>query len=165
MYKEELSIISQAVLNEIEGYEFYRLAANQSTSAGTKEAFLELANEELKHADYLKKLWSKLSGGDEITIEEILESGVEIPSPEIYRWDKTDKNNASVAMSIFGIGIQMEKSSIEFYEDAKSKLKSATSKALFDLLISWEKVHLKQFTEQYSLLKEDWWAEQGFAPF
>jgi rubrerythrin len=165
MYKEELSIISQAVLNEVEGYEFYKLAASQATSSGTKEAFLELANEELKHADYLKKLWSKLSSGDEITIEEILGTGIEIPSPEIYRWDKTDKSNASVAMSVFGIGIQMEKSSIEFYEDAKPKVTSDASKGLFDLLIGWEKVHLKQFTEQYSILKEDWWAEQGFAPF
>lgn len=165
MYKEELSIISQAVLNEVEGYEFYKLAANQATSANTKEAFLELANEELKHADYLKKLWRKLSDGGEIEIEQILESKIEIPSPDIYRWNKVDKNNASVAMSVFGIGIQMEKSSIEFYEAAKSKLKSEASKSLFDILISWEKVHLNQFIEQYDILKEEWWNEQGFAPF
>jgi len=165
MYKEELSIISQAVLNEVEGYEFYKLAANQATSPGTKEAFLELANEELKHADYLKTLWSKLSNGDNFTIDDILESGIAIPSPEIYRWEKVDKSNASVAMSVFGIGIQMEKSSIEFYENAKSKVSSKESKDLFDILIGWEKVHLNQFTEQYDILKEDWWAEQGFAPF
>lgn len=165
MYKEELSIISQAVLNEIEGYEFYKMAGNQASSEGTKEAFLELANEELKHADYLKKLWSKLSGGDEVKIEDIIESGIEIPSPEIYRWDKIDKNSTSVAMSIFGIGMQMEQGSINFYENAKKKVKSQASVELFDLLIGWEKIHLKQFSEQYSLLKEDWWAEQGFAPF
>ncbi|WP_313343334.1 ferritin family protein [Sedimentibacter sp.] len=165
MYKEELSVISQAILNEIEGFEFYNLAANQSATAGTKEAFLELANEELKHADYLKKLWKKLSDGNEVKIEDIIGSGIDIPSPEIYRWDKIDKNSSSVAMSIFGIGMQMEKSSIDFYEEAKSKLSSQASKDLIDLLISWEKVHLNQFSNQYSLLKEDWWAEQGFAPF
>ena len=32
-------------------------------------------------------------------------------------------------------------------------------------ILKWEKVHLEQFTNQYNLLKEDWWAEQGFAPF
>lgn len=165
MYKEELSIISQAVLNETEGYEFYKLASNQAASEGTKEAFLELANEELKHADYLKKLWSKLSDGDEVKFDDILESGIEIPSPEIYRWDKVDKSSASVAMSVFSIGMQMEQSSIDFYEDAKNQVSSQASKELFDLLIGWEKVHLKQFSEQYNILKEDWWAEQGFAPF
>ncbi len=165
MYKEELAIISQAVLNEIEGYEFYKLAGSQAATEGTKEAFLELANEELKHADYLKKLWSKLSGGGEIKIGDILETGIKIPSPEIYRWDKIDKSSASVAMSVFGIGMQMEQSSVDFYEQAKSKVTSQAGKELFDLLIGWEKVHLKQFTEQYNILKEDWWAEQGFAPF
>ena len=165
MYKEELSIISQAVLNEIEGYEFYKLASNQASTDGTKLAFQELANEELKHADYLKKLWDKLSNGGDVSIQDIIESGIEIPSPEIYRWDKIDKSNTSVAMSIFGIGMQMEQSSINFYEDAKNKVTSQASKELFDLLVGWEKIHLKQFGEQYSILKEDWWTEQGFAPF
>ena len=165
MYKEELSIISQAVLNEVEGYEFYKMASSQAVSEGTKEAFLELANEEMKHADYLKRLWKQLSGGGEVKIEEILEKGIVVPSPEIYRWNKVDKSNASVAMSVFGIGIQMEQSAIKFYEEAKEKVSSKASKELFELLISWEKVHLMQFSEQYSILKEDWWADQGFAPF
>jgi rubrerythrin len=165
MYKEELSIISQAVLNEIEGYEFYKLAGNQATSEGSKEAFLELANEELKHSDYLKKLWSELNNGNEVNLEDILETGIKIPSPEIYRWDKVDKNSTSVAMSVFGIGMQMEQSSVDFYKNAKTKVLSPASKELFDLLIQWEKSHLKQFTEQYNILKEDWWAEQRFSPF
>ena len=165
MYKEELSIISQAILNETEGFDFYNLAASQASNAGTKEAFIELANEELKHADYLKKLWKNLSEGNEFSLEDIVESGIEIPSPEIYRWDKVDKSSSSVAMSIFGIGMQMEQSSIDFYEDAKNKLTSQASKDLMNLLISWEKVHLDQFSRQYALLKEDWWSEQGFAPF
>lgn len=165
MYKEELSIISQAVLNEIEGYEFYKMAGSQAVSEGTREAFTELANEELKHAEYLKKLWNHLSGGSDIKIEDILENGIVIPSPEIYRWSKVEKSSTSVAMSVFGIGMQMEQSSIAFYEEAKDKMKSKASKDLFDVLISWEKVHLQQFSEQYSILKEDWWADQGFAPF
>lgn len=165
MYKEELAIIAQAILNEVEGYEFYMMASERSTSEGTKEAFVELANEEMKHAEYLRKLWSQISNGGDIKIDNILDSGVVIPSPEIYRWDKVSKNDTSVAMSVFGIGMQMEKSSIDFYENAKEKVKSSASKELFDILLGWEKVHLLQFSEQYGILKEDWWAEQGFAPF
>ncbi|HHZ00029.1 MAG TPA: ferritin family protein [Sedimentibacter sp.] len=165
MYKEELAIISQAVLNEMEGYEFYKMAGDQAKTQGNKEAFMRLANEELKHAEYLKKLWTSLSNGGELKIEEILSSGIDIPSPEIYRWDKVDKAYATLAMSIYGIGMQMEKNSIDFYEDAKKKVSSESSLGLFDLLIKWEKIHLEQFTNQYQLLKEEWWAEQQFAPF
>jgi rubrerythrin len=165
MYKEELAIISQAVLNEMEGYEFYKMAGDQAKTQGNKEAFNHLANEELKHAEYLKKLWAALSDGGELKIEDILSSGIEIPSPEIYRWDKVDKAFATLAMSIYGIGMQMEKNSIDFYEDTKKKFSSKSSIDLFDLLIKWEKVHLDQFTNQYQILKEEWWAEQQFAPF
>jgi rubrerythrin len=165
MYKEELEIISQAVLNEMEGYEFYKMAGEQATAQGTKEAFMSLANEELKHSEYLNKLWTVLSDGGEINVEQILFAGITIPSPEIYRWDKTNKLYATKEMSIFGIGMQMEKGSIDFYEEAKNKVKSKSSKDLFDILIKWEKVHLDQFTNRYNMLKEEWWAEQRFSPF
>jgi rubrerythrin len=162
---DETSDETVQVLNEMEGYEFYKMAGDQAKTQGNKEAFNHLANEELKHAEYLKKLWAALSDGGELKIEDILSSGIEIPSPEIYRWDKVDKAFATLAMSIYGIGMQMEKNSIDFYEDAKKKFSSKSSIDLFDLLIKWEKVHLDQFTNQYQILKEEWWAEQQFAPF
>jgi rubrerythrin len=165
MYKDELSIISQAVLNEVEGSEFYKMASKQAVSTGVKEAFLELSMEETKHVTYLKELWNKLSGGGELNIDGISEAGIKIPSPAIYKWGKIEKEDKSMAMSAFSIGMQMEKDSITFYEDAKTKVSSKVSKDLFDILINWEKVHLLQFEKQYEILKGDWWDEQGFAPF
>lgn len=163
MYKEELDIISQAILNEIEGYEFYKMAANQAGTRGSEQAFLELANEELKHVEYLKALFNKIKNNDEDDIRLALESTP--PSPNIYNWEKVDKEYTSLAMSVFGIGIQMEKSSIEFYEDAKSKISFEEGRKLFDILIKWEKVHLEQFTNQYNIYKNAWWVDQSFAPF
>lgn len=165
MYKDELAIISQAILNEVEGREFYLMASSQAASKGTKEAFLELANEERKHEEYLKKLWNELSGGSELDIESALDSGIEIPSPNIYHWGKVDEDSLSSTMSVFSIGMQMEQDSVKFYEDAISKLSSRAGKELFELLIKWENVHLTQFNEQYKLLKEEWWSYQEFSPF
>lgn len=163
MDKKELNIISQAILNEVEGYEFYKMAANQAGTGESKEAFLELANEELKHIEYLKALFDKIKDGESDNIKLALESTP--PSPEIYKWENIDNEYNSLAMSVFGIGIQMEKDSIEFYEDAKKKTKYDEAKQLFDILIQWEKVHLDQFVEQYEKHQNNWWAEQNFAPF
>lgn len=162
MYKEELDVISQAILNEVEGYEFYRMAANQAGTNESKEAFLELANEELKHVEYLKALFNKIKDNND-DIKLAFEATP--PSPDIYNWKKVDKEYTSLAMSVFGIGIQMEKASIEFYENAKLKTNIDEARRLFDLLIKWEKVHLDQFTEQYNKHKTNWWSDQGFAPF
>ena len=87
------------------------------------------------------------------------------PSPNIYKWDKLDKDLTSLAMSVFSIGIQMEKDAVDFYKKAKESTKLEEARELYDLLIKWEKVHLDQFTEQYEIYREDWWADQGFAPF
>lgn len=163
MLKEELNIISQAILNEVEGYEFYRMAANQAGTGDSKEAFMALANEELKHVEFLEALFNKVKSGHEDDLKLAFE--VNPPSPDIYNWEKVDKEYTSMAMSVFGIGIQMEKDSIEFYENAKAKTQIKEAKKLYDLLIKWERVHLEQFTEQYNIYKEDWWADQGFAPF
>lgn len=163
MNKEELNIISQAILNEVEGYEFYKMAANSAGTGESKEAFLELANEELKHVEFLKALFERIKNDNADDIKLALETSP--PSPNIYNWNKVDKEFTSLAMSVFSIGIQMEKDSILFYEDAKSRTKYDEAKKLFDLLIKWEKVHLEQFEEQYTMHKENWWADQSYAPF
>lgn len=163
MYKDEIEIIKQGIINEIEGYEFYKMAANQAGTGESKEAFLELANEELKHVEYLKALFNKIKNDNEDDIK--LALGASPPSPDIYNWEKVDKEFTSLAMSVFSIGIQMEKDSIGFYEAAKEKTKLEEAKKLFDLLIKWEHVHLEQFTEQYNRHKNNWWADQSFAPF
>ena len=99
MYKEELDIISQAILNEVEGYEFYRMAANQAGTSESEEAFLELANEELKHVEYLKALFNKIKDNKDDDIKLALEATP--PSPDIYNWKKVDKEYNSLAMSVF----------------------------------------------------------------
>lgn len=163
MIKKELDVIAQAMLNEIEGYEFYKLAANQIGTGESKDAFMELANEELKHVQYLKALFNSLKENKDDDLKLAFES--KPPSPDIYNWKKVDRQYSDLAMSVFGIGIQLEKASIEFYEDAKAKTEFKEAKELYDLLIEWEHVHLEQFTDQYNIYKEDWWYDQGFAPF
>lgn len=162
MLKEELNAIKQAIIHEVEGYEFYRLAAEQAKNTESKEAFMELAKEELKHADYLKELFDKIQQGDEAFTLAFL---ADPPSPNIFNWDKVDGQYTSMAMSVFGIAIQLEKDSIIFYEKAFENSKFEEAKKLYQLLIKWEKVHLDQFTKQYEIYKEEWWSAQEYAPF
>lgn len=163
MYKEELDVISQAILNEVEGYEFYKMAAERIGKGDSKEAFLMLAEEELKHVKFLEDLMEQIKDSESAEIYLTYESNP--PSPDIYKWEKIDKENTSLAMTVYGIGINMEKDSIDFYEKAKKNTKFEEAKELYDLLIRWEKVHLSQFEEQYEIYRREWWADQNFAPF
>jgi len=73
MNKEELKTIKQAIINENEGYEFYKMVSKDTNSEEAKKAFLELAEEELKHVKWLKDLFTKLKDNtmDSIDLKEI----------------------------------------------------------------------------------------------
>ena len=162
MKKDELAVLSQAILNEVEGYEFYTMAASNSKGE-SKDAFLQVAEEEKKHAEYLRDLSDKLTNSD----EEKLQFAYELnpPSPEIYKWEKLDVKEASLAMTVFSIGMQMEKDAIKFYTEARDKTEVDELREIYQILIKWEEVHLNEFTQQYNVYKNEWWAEQNFAPF
>ncbi|MFR4400786.1 MAG: ferritin-like domain-containing protein [Peptococcus niger] len=159
--KDIENIINQAILNEVEGAQFYRMAASQNANPEAIEALNKLAEEEVAHIEYLRQFSKEVAGGT-ITVDGALSANV--PSPEIYSWGKMDKQNLNLALSVFSVGMQMERDSIAFYEDAKKQVDDPQAKKVFDELIKWEKVHLDQFAAQYEIYKQEWWADQGFSP-
>lgn len=163
MNKKELAYIKQAIINEIEGYEFYKLAASQSEGSDTKATFLELAEEERKHVVWLQDLYKKIEDGTTSAID--LED-VEAPkSPHLFEWNKLDRENPSTVLSVFGIALQLEKSSYEFYDEMSKSTTDEKCIELFKILCAWEKSHYNMFDKEYNALKDEWWSEQGFAPF
>ena len=163
MNESEIKIIKQALINEVEGHEFYKMAAGNAPTAEAKAAFLELAEEELQHIVWLKELFNAIK--NEATDTFNMANVVEAHSPNIFNWENTDRKTAQLAISVFGIGIQMERSAVEFYKKASDDAKSPVVKELFRKLTVWEQVHMSEFSNQYEKLKEEWWNDQEFAPF
>lgn len=112
-----LEIVAQAVQNEVEAYEFYMFISKTFPSDLTQGAFEKLALEEQQHIDYLKGL---MTSPEEL--DNLQKAVEEAESPGIYTWDKALQADTGLAMSVFSIAMQMEKDSIAFYEDAKTKL-------------------------------------------
>ncbi|SCZ82026.1 ferritin-like domain-containing protein [Acidaminobacter hydrogenoformans] len=163
MKDQELKIIQTAIINELEGYEFYKMAHEKTEDPSVKAAFLTLAEEEKKHIDWLKELFEKVRDSDEDVLK--LSMMDNPPSPDIFKWENLDRTSASLAVSVFGIGIQMERMSVEFYENAAKRSEITAARSLFDTLAKWEKVHLDMFSSEYDKLQNTWWVDQGFAPF
>lgn len=162
MTKDELQVVRQAVLNETEGYNFYMMAAGQASDPEAKEAFKQLALEELKHIDWLKELYNKLATGNVSAFD--VDQLEDPPPAELFTWANAARESGTLAVSVFGIGIQMEKAAIDFYTKAAENTSIPQAKALYQTLIKWEYEHLHQFEKDYDELKEDWWQKQGFSP-
>lgn len=163
MNQNELQLIKQAILNEIEGYEFYKLAANQTEEPETKAAFLALVNEEMKHVDWLKELFVTMK--ENRTEEFDLAAIQDPPAPNLYKWENLDRKHADLAVSVFSIGMQMEQAAIKYYENAMRETGNDVAKSVYEKLIAWEKQHFIQFSEEYEVLKREWWDTQSYAPF
>lgn len=165
MNTNELKVLKQAILNEMEGYEFYKLASKSSDNNEISNMFMNIANEELKHVEWLKSLFENMKSnkGDAITLSEIKD--IDVPSPDIYKWSKVSDKNPNLSVTVFSIGMQMEKDSVAFYKAAHDNTKNELARALYQKLIVWENNHLETFSEEYDVLKRQWWSNQGFEPF
>ena len=89
----ELSIVRQAILNEVEGRAFYEMAASQATTTEVKQALLHLADEEKAHEQWLRSLnqsiqdkrvfvldWDKQN-----ELEKVKSPGIFDKAPEAYQ--------------------------------------------------------------------------------
>lgn len=162
MNKEAVGYIKQAIISEIEGYEFYKMAAKQAKEETIKATFLDLANEERKHVEWLQEFYEEISGkGNKLDLASIDAP----PTPDIFNWDHLDREHPSTVMSVFGIALQLEKMSVEFYHDVAAKSDDPNMIELFSILEAWEKAHYQTFNKEYQSLQQEWWSEQRFAPF
>lgn len=116
----------------------------------------------IKTCEMVKNLFTKLKDNkmDSIDLKEI-----QVASPKIFAWENLDREGASKAVSVFGIGIQMERDSVDFYKKAAKDTEVQEAKVIYEELAKWEQSHLEQFYKEYETLMEEWWSEQGFEPF
>jgi len=163
MKNEEIVAIKQAILMEIEGYEFYKMAQSQFDNPDVKDAFAHLMEEEKMHAKWLEEAHQKLNTAPDS--KETLSFLETTPSAKIFDWSKLMQKSAQSPLAVFGIALELEKASMDHYQKQSELATEPQLKTLFDILMRWEKSHYDQFNGLYKELKDEWWAEQNFAPY
>jgi len=163
MVKEELEIIKHAIINEIESYEFYKMAIGNFDDPEIKEALKDLMEEEKNHVMWLEELFAKMKETDD---DDVTLSNIPSPEPDKpFVWDVTKVKDIDSALSVYGIGLELEKRAADFYNEQKDKTTNEDAKRLFGLLAKWEKAHLDSFSKMYDVLRHEWWNRQNYAPF
>jgi rubrerythrin len=161
MDKTELKIIKTAILNEIEGEKFYRNAAQNAKDKDTGNAFLHLAEEEKEHQDMLRGMMDQLVAGHDFSANALKLD--QVTSPQIFKNAQAGTDNA-MEISVFHIGILMEKASIDYYRNAAITTTLPVARSLYEYLAGWEVHHLESMEKIYDSLTEDWWDKQAFSP-
>lgn len=166
MEKEKAAeALKESMAIELQGREFYLVAAEKTEDQRAKEIFSFLSQEEQKHFQYVRNAYDNIMEGKAFLLEipEAPEPYVqaEIFSPE-FRKRIGEKNFAASAL---GIGILLEKNSFELYSNLAQMASSEQLRNLYLHLSKWEKTHYEMLNREWESIKEDFWAQNHFAPF
>ena len=162
MDQTELKIIKIAILNEVEGEKFYKNAAQNAKDPDTSNAFLHLAEDEKRHQAMLRGMLEYIMANQEFSIDKL---NLQVtPSPRIFNAANSKDAESSMEISVFHIGILMEKASMDYYRKAAQSTTLPAARSLYESLADWEMHHLEEMEKIYDSLTEDWWDKQSYSP-
>jgi rubrerythrin len=154
-----------ALQTELNGIEFYRMAAEKTDDPKGKKVFEMLATDEYMHFETLQKQYTSLVKKNEWQNIDIGEaSALEGESPIFSAELKERLKGKHFEMTALSIGAMLESNSIDFYRKMKEESGDPAAVKLYSQLVKWEQGHLEAITKQLDLMKEEYWAEQRFTP-
>lgn len=165
--KKVAEALKQAILAEVEGQHFYRMAAQSTDDPKGKEVFGKLADDEVLHEKYLRAHY-----------ESFVKDGVPAPDVKLAKPDELGDTSpifsealkgrikgAHFEMTALSVGVQLEMNAVKFYRQASQDAGDPLLKEFFRELERWESLHYQALLTQQDELKEDYWSSSGFSPF
>ena len=159
--------LQKAIRTETDGYHFYTMAAVSVQDPKGKEVFTRLAQDELSHLRFLRVQYQSLLEKGKPDQQARLGPRTEWAGENPIFSEKIHKriDDAHFEMSALSIGIQLELNSEQFYRGEAQAADDPAVKAFYTELADWESDHYHALLKQQESLKEDYWAQGGFAPF
>lgn len=161
--------LRKALMNEIDGREFYRMAAKNAGSDGVRRMFEFLTDEEERHREAILAQIARMAEGKP---PRLARSAADRKAVRKYRsplftpdFVARGKNVEGEAAAL-SIGMTLEKKAIAQFASLKRKVKGdEAAEKVFDDLIAWEQDHLDILARQYEQLRAMYWEEARFWPF
>jgi len=139
--EEFRKIITFAITNEIEAYDFYKAVSDKVKDAGLKKTFAGLADEEAKHR---KLLESFTTGAKQMRFDESKD----------YKVSKTiEKPKLSLSMKpvdAIALAVKNEEEAMDMYTQMASCSADAEQKNMFQSLANMEQGHKVKLEEVFT---------------
>ncbi len=159
----------KALMNEVEGREFYRMAAANARLDGVRQMFTFLMEEEERHREMILEQIGRMAEGKppRPVRKPAGRGGIRKFRSPLFTPDFVAKGKqAEGEAAALSIGMTLEKRAIEQFTALRRKVKGdAAAEKVVDGLIAWEREHLEMLTRQYEQLREMYWEEARFWPF
>ncbi len=161
--------LKQALRNEIDGAEFYRMAAGSARRDAVRQMYRFLMEEEERHRAAIVDQMQRMAEGRGMKFARPPSSKMALAkfkSPLLTDDLVREGRLAEGEVAALSIGMTLEKRAIaQFIALRKTAAGDARAEKVFSDLVAWEQDHLDVLTRQYDQLRETYWEEARFWPF
>jgi len=136
-----IEILKTGVSIEKNGLSAYLNFAYRTKDPTGKNMFIRLAQDELQHMEVLEKMLDGIMCNKTWVCEAIPESVIEKIAPRIREIDKMKSEEGQDELSALKTALDLEKRSIEFYNENKRFVNNPEAIKIFDRIIEMEESH------------------------
>lgn len=164
MPESVLEALKKGIKGEMDSFTLYSEAAKNAEHKDVKDFFLELAEEEKRHYNWLVDYYKKLQDGQAPLSFKNITPGEE-RSPII-----TDELVKRVAASQYvttalASAVLLEATALRYYSDCAEKTIYPELQAFFTMLSEWERRHYGNLISLQEQSERYWFDLQRFEPF
>jgi rubrerythrin len=161
-----LAALQMAIQTEIDAYNFYQKFAERTHDLQARAMFERIAQDEVMHVELLRNNKAMLEDQGEWIVYQgmALDS---IQGAPIFSRERVEQNIVAYTsdLSALRVAYLIEKDAVEFYTRAADQTDDPNGERMFLDLVRMEQGHLQLLEGEYSLLKGQFQAAMGFAPF
>jgi rubrerythrin len=158
-----------ALRNEIDGAEFYRMAAGSARRDAVRQMFRFLMEEEERHREAIVNQMQRLAEGKGMNFvrgASARKALAKFKSPLLTDDLVREGRQVEGEVAALSIGMTLEKRAIaQFIALRKTAAGDARAEKVFSDLVAWEQDLLDVLTRHYDQMREMFWEEARFWPF
>jgi rubrerythrin len=167
MHDDIREVLKKAYQIEVDGYTFYSMVAERAEKPVVQELFDKLARDEVQHKAFITSVMGSYEDkGIEAFNIQRRDPDLKAFTNTIYTPEfKAKAAHADFEMGVLSVGMTLEQRAIEYFSGAARHAEDDDVRDFYQFLADWEKAHLEALQRLYGGVREDFWAEGGFAPF
>ncbi|MCF7823998.1 MAG: ferritin family protein [Candidatus Marinimicrobia bacterium] len=163
-FKSVQDVLKRAILLEMNGKEFFSMAAKTATSPVAREIFEHMVKEEEHHLHILQLTFRKHLDAGRVILptEEELQFGFQ--DPIIDKSFLLELRNSAFDSSAISIALTLEEKAFKFYQKEEQAATDPEIKKLFTWLTDWELEHHRKLLALEEDFREEVWNDSNFWP-
>ncbi len=163
-FKSVQDVLKRAILLEMNGKEFFNMAAKTATSAVARELFEHMEKEEEHHLHILQLTFKRHLDEGKVVLPSKEELQFGFKDPIIDKSFLMELRNSDFDSSAISIALTLEERAFKFYQKEEKLATDPDIKKLFTWLTDWEIDHHQKLMALEEDFREEVWNDSNFWP-